>query len=165
MPGFLSILDFRELRTAHSCSRSGSETGAYPFLTQLHHLTLSLSSFFCLSISQSLFDAMVLSPMPSYYHSSLLHYTFSCTILSCPVLPCHTFLWIVEHILASNSSLICSSCLLFSIFLKVLLTGCCDSIARRAPLGSVKSGSRHRRLTGSCSSSYLFTLYSSSAYK
>jgi hypothetical protein len=31
---------------------------------------------------------------------------------------------------------------------KVLLTGYCDSVARRVPLGAVKTGSRHRRLTG-----------------
>ena len=40
------------------------------------------------------------------------------------------------------------SALICTVLAQVILTGCCDSIARRAPLGAVKSGSRHKRLTG-----------------
>mmetsp|Transcript_677 Transcript_677/g.775 ORF Transcript_677/g.775 Transcript_677/m.775 type:complete len:461 (+) Transcript_677:2-1384(+) len=44
---------------------------------------------------------------------------------------------------------------------QVILTGSCDSIARRAPMGAVKTGSRHRRLTAyiSCSNNITEPLY------
>jgi hypothetical protein len=128
----------------------------------------SLSSITSLSLnlSNSLYCSISLCPRRT--SSNAFNHTFprrvvSFPVLSCPVLSCHIYFPIVCPMMASNSSFTCSSSLLFSISLQVLLTGCCDSVARRAPLGSVKSGSRHRRLTGNSFSSCLFPLHSPGA--
>ena len=134
MSSFLWDLAAWRRCAAHSCTRSGPTTGVTSH--SAHTPLLSVLTSYCVL---------------NLYANTIFFFTIISPVLRCPII---SFLLILYCSILFFYMLFLF-CLQFHspLYLKVLLTGSCDSVARRAPLGSVKSGSRHRRLTGDCSKS------------